>query len=183
MGVTKRFATGVLLALSSVATTVIAAPVDVFGTASPLGGGIFHWDFSVVNNSVPDLLLVTVVDAPLGDPLIDGSLTGPPGFLTNYDGGLGFLDFIADTALFFPLGETSFFSFDSMSGPGVAFTSFEARGIDTFDNPFVGQVNGTQPPVVIPEPGQLTLLAVGLAVIVLCSAVSKLRRTRRAFQK
>jgi len=179
VGVIKRFAaTALLLALSGLGATVFAAPVDVFAVASPLGGGVFHWDFSVINNSVPDLFLVTVVDAPLADPLIDGSLTAPAGFLPNYDGGLGLLDFIADVAIFFPLGETSFFSFDSMSGPGTAFTSFEAFDIQTFPDPvFAGQVNVTQP-VPVPEPGESITLATGLAVLAFWLAVSKVRKAR-----
>jgi hypothetical protein len=132
---------------------------------------VFHWDISVVNNSVPDLFLVSLSDAPLFDPLIDLSLTAPTGFLANYDEGLGFVDFLAATVDSFPIGETSVFSFDSLFGPGAAFTSFQALG-GLPPQGIIGQVQL----VAVPEPNPFSTLAMGLTVLAFWLAVSRARK-------
>jgi hypothetical protein len=141
-----------------------SAVLMVDATVSPLSGGVFHYEFSVINDSLPDLFLVSITDAPLGDPLIGASLVAPAGFLANYDPGLGFLDFIADTTPLFDIGTTSGFAFDSAFSPTDAFSLFEGQTLSGFPVPITGLVNVT---VVdggaVPEPGILSLIAIGLA--------------------
>jgi hypothetical protein len=147
-------ALGVLLAASAVHAALI-----VEATVSPLGGGVFHYEFSVTNNEAEDVAIVSITDAPIGDALIGPSLSTPAGFLGSYDAGLGFVDFLADADIFGVGTTKSGFSFDSESGhaPGV-FSEFEALSI--FGSFFSGQVQATQN--VIPEPSAMALLAVGL---------------------
>lgn len=99
--------------------------VMVHGTATPIPGA-FHYELVVSNTGPEDIVLVSLVDAPLDDPLIDPTLTTPPDFLGLYDSGLGIVDFLEDTDFFGAGTETSGFSFHSLAGPDAFFTSFEA---------------------------------------------------------
>lgn len=152
----------------------IAVPM-LDATVSPIGGGAFHYEFSVTNDTVADLFLVTITDAPLGDPLIAATLTAPAGFLASYDSGLGLLDFIADIALFFPPGITSGFAFDSLSSPAANFGLFDAFSLADFPVPISGQVNIVQVAPVA-EPGIGTLFAIALAGL---TGVRRLNRFAR----
>jgi hypothetical protein len=106
---------------------------------TPLAGS-FRYDVSITNDEVVDLALVTITDAPLADPLIDPTLTTPPGFLGSYDGGLGFVDFIEGATDNFGAGTTvGGFSFESLSDTGVFFTMFSALSVD--GDPFSGSIN------------------------------------------
>jgi hypothetical protein len=125
-------------------------------TVTSPGGGVFHYEFAITNNTLEDVAIVSLVDAPSGDPLIGGSLMTPTGFQASYDSPLGIVDFLADVA--FGIGTTeSGFAFDSTAAPGSGFLrTFEALTVNgTF---LTGRVQG------IPEPGTLTLLVRGLGV-------------------
>lgn len=126
------------------------------GTVTPLAGS-FRYDLSVQNTGPEDYVLVSITDAPLADPLIDPSLSGPAGFLTAYDDGLGFVDFLEDTDLFAAGSVSGPFSFESLAGPGPAFSIFEAytTGLDLT----TGRIQWT----VVPEPAAATaIVALGL---------------------
>jgi len=150
-------ALGIFVASGAVHALIVEA------TVLPLGGGVFHYDFSITNDEAEDVSIVSIVDAPLADPLIDPSLATPAGFLGSYDGGLGFVDFFEDTELF-GVGTTKGpFSFNSMSGPAPGvFSAFEALSI--FGTLYSGDVDVTIVAPVIPEPGTVVLLAVGVSV-------------------
>src|SRR6185503_20563400 len=105
-------ASALILTLCLVAQTV-TAQVNVDAIVTPLIGS-FRYDISVSNNAGEDLALVSIVDAPIGDPLIDPTLVTPAGFLGSYDGGLGFVDFLGDTDLFAAGSTVSGFSFESL---------------------------------------------------------------------
>jgi hypothetical protein len=135
----------------------VEAALIVEATVSSIGGGAFHYDFSITNSGPEDVVLVTL-NAPLGDPLIDPSLVFPAGFFASYDSGLGFVDFLEDTDLFGAGTTKSGFGFDSGSGPSGFFDVFTA--LTTQGDTLIGQVQQN----VIPEPGTVALLALGLGV-------------------
>lgn len=163
----RKSGRAVVLALALVAGLWRAgdasATVMVEATVTPLAGGVFHYDLAVVNASILDLFLVTIVDMPLADPLIDGTLTSPAGFLASYDGGLGFLDLLGDITAEFPLGRTEPFAFDSLAGP-ASFMAFEAFDLAGFPVP---AVTGTLTFIIVDVPEAVTasLFAVGLALL------------------
>jgi len=126
-------------------------------------GGSFHYDISVLNDDpIVGLVDVFISDVPLGDALITASLTGPTGFATSHDTGLGLIDFLADGAGLFPVGLTESFGFDSLSGPAGAFMSFGALNLD--GDLFSGTIN-TRLVRAVPAPGVLTLFALGLGIL------------------
>ncbi len=126
-------------------------------------GGLFHYDVTVLNDDpIPELLLVSISDAPLGDGLIESSLTAPSGFLASYNAGLGLLDFIADTTPIFPSGPTGLFSFDSSAPPDAALTTYEA--IDLSGELFTGTVDSRLVRAVA-APGVPALFTLGLVLL------------------
>lgn len=144
------------------APSVARANLTVDALVTPLGGGVFHYEFSITNINHADLFLVTVTDAPLGDQRISDTLFAPQGFLASYDPGLGLLDFVGDSTPNFPIGKTDGFGFDSTFGPAANFTSFEAFTEANFPDPAAtGQVRATIVQVV-PEPASLLLVTMGL---------------------
>ena len=126
------------------------------GTVTPLTGA-YRYEVSVENTGPEDYVIVSIPDAPLADPRIDPSLAGPAGFLTNYDGGLGFVDFLEDTDIFAAGSVSGPFSFESLAGPGQAFSTFEA--LTTVGGSTTGPIRW----VVVPEPAAATaVVALGL---------------------
>jgi hypothetical protein len=131
----------------------------VEATVTPLVG-TFQYDFSVENTGPDDVVIVSIVDAPLADPLIDPTLVSPAGFFGSYDSGLGIVDFLEDTELFAAGTTTGGFSFQSLSGPSNNFALFEA--LTPLGDFISGSVNHT----IVPEPSSLVVCcALGLAVI------------------
>ncbi|MBI2925170.1 MAG: hypothetical protein HYY24_05640 [Verrucomicrobia bacterium] len=136
----------------------------VEGTVTPLAGS-FEYEFSISNLGPNDYVIVSILNAPLADPLIDPTLVAPVGFLASYDDGLGFVDFLGDTDLFAVGTTVSGFSFESLSGPGTVFTLFEALSV--LGDSFSGSITIT--PAGVPETGSslplasLSLIALGFA--------------------
>ena len=150
-----------MVCLALVAPVVRAAQISVDILVTPLSGGSFRYEVTIGNAGPDDVVLVTLVDAPLGDPLIDPTLIWPPGFLASYDPGLGLVDFLEDTDLFAAGTSVSGFQFDSLAGPDF-FRAFEA--LTVFGDPDSGSTNITLVPV--PEPSTLLLAACSLMLIV-----------------
>jgi len=144
----------ILLTLTALAGlrpfSVQAFTID--GTQQPIAGG-YHYEFTIDNTSGPQEVAIITLDAPLGDPLIGGSLTTPAGFLGNYDGGLGLVDFLGDTSLFSAGSITSGFSFDSAGSPPAFFSTFTA--LDVTGGVLTGTINFTS----VPEAGSTFLPA------------------------
>ncbi len=128
-------------------------------------GSSFHYDVSVLNDDpIDDLLVVSLDDAPLSDPLIGSSLTAPAGFLASYDPGLGIVDLLSDTAGFVAGLTIGPFSFDSTAGPGQAFTRYTALNLngDVFVGNVVSRVVGAGE---VPVPATLALMLGGLGML------------------
>lgn len=152
---TTRSCLATALTASLLPSTTEAA-VLVSGTVRPLGGA-FQYEISIANTGPEDVALVTLTDAPLGDPLIGPSLTAPAGYVASYDGGLGFLDFLGLVSDLLGGTKAGPFQFDSLAGPGTAFGAFES--MDVAGLPTRGTVNLT----VVPEPAiGGTAIALGL---------------------
>ena len=149
--------TSLLASLSALIAPVMShAALFLNGTVTPLTGS-YWYEVSVQNTGPEDYVIVSIPDAPLADPLIDPSLTGPADFLTNYDDGLGYVAFVEDTDLFAAGKLFGPFSFESLAGPGQAFSTFEA--LTTVGDPITGPIQW----VVVPEPAAATVaVALGL---------------------
>ncbi len=166
----KRHALSTYLARLAVAFSVCLAPgvcyatLIVTGTIQPLAAGLFHYEYSITNNAPQDVALVSISNAPLGDITITNTLMAPGGFLASYDPGLGIIDFLEDISLFGSGTTVSGFSFDSAFEPTPdllsAFTALTVNG-DTLAGGIQTQV--------VPEPGTLALLTLGLVALVLAS--------------
>lgn len=161
-GSTLRQATFVALLFGFVQCAHAAVTIEL--TRTPMGG-FFHYDVAITNGEAVDLAIVSILDAPLADPMIGPSLTTPAGFLGSYDGGLGIVDFLPNIDVFLPGTTTSGFSFDSLGTTPDYFRSFGALGVN-------GEVFGDfvlidNPPIApVPEPGQtLLVLALGLGML------------------
>jgi len=152
----------VALAALAVPSAVTAAGLSLNGTVTPPRGSLLY-QLSVFNSGAEDYILVSIVDAPVADPLIGPGLTTPAGFLGSYDSGLGIIDFLADLEIFAAGTEKGVFSFESLSTPGGFFTQVEAYTDQ------LGLVSGDIswtliPGTSVPEPGGglLSILALGL---------------------
>jgi hypothetical protein len=155
-----------ILALALIAQS--AGAVSMSMTVTDLGGS-FRYDVSIHNNETEDLAIVSINDAPLADPLIDPTLVTPAGFLGSYDDGLGFVDFIEGVNNFAAGTTVGGFRFESLTGPGTYFTTFEALSV--FGNLFNGSINVTVNQ--IPETGS-TLRLAGLGFMALALARKRL---------
>lgn len=164
----NSYLVGLVVALGAwLAANVCHATLMVEATVQPLNGGLFHYEYAITNNTPTDVVLVSILDAPINDMTITSTLTAPVGFLANYDPGLGIVDFLEATQRF-DLGTTvSGFRFDSAFGPAPGlFSAFEAFNTDG------DKLTGTIQTQVVPEPGTLALLTLGLGVL----ALSPMRR-------
>ena len=158
-----------LVALALASASALQADVVIDASVTPLGGS-FRYDIAVTNNESEDLAIVSFADAPGADPLIEPSLYVPLGFVASYDGVLGFLDFLSDTAAFPPGVRVGGFRFESLSGPGQFFNTIEALTIN--GNAVGGIVNTT----VVPEGNTIA----GAAVLAGLAAAAVRQRAKRS---
>lgn len=138
------------------------ALVMVDATVFPLGPGGFRWELSIGNTGPDDVVVVSLLGAPLGDPAIGPSLETPAGYLGSYDGVLGFVDFLEDTELF---GAGTMV-------PGFAFVTSEAPAAGVLDRfealSLLGNFeSGDVALTIIPEARTGVLVGLGLAGLVL----------------
>jgi len=160
-----------LVSFSSVAEAVLT----VDATVTPLVGS-FLYEISITNTGPEDIVIVSIVDAPIGDPLIDPSLMFPAGFFASYDGGVGIVDFLEDTSLFAAGTTTSGFSFESSAAPGPGvLSSFEA--LSDVGDFFTGNVQTTVVSVggggSVPEPSTVVAGILGLFAIFAGAGVTR----------
>ncbi len=147
-----------------------SAIVVVDAVVTPLGSS-YRYDVSVTNQEAEDLALVTLVDAPLGDPLISPTLLAPAGFLASYDGGLGLIDLLADSGSFAAGATAGGFQFESTTGPDAGFAFFEALGI--LGTSFSGTIRTT----VVPDAGS-TFAALAISSCALSALLRRRLSTR-----
>ncbi|MBL9139793.1 MAG: hypothetical protein JNK85_28240 [Verrucomicrobiales bacterium] len=162
----------VLLGMAALAVAP-ASPGQVFVEAlvTSLGSSI-RYDITVDNQALEDLAIVSIIDAPSADPLIDDTLAVPSGFLGSYDGGLGFVDFIGDTEVFGAGIQTGGFHFESLVFPGAFFRKFEALGV--FGTLYSGSIRISPESVIVPESGT-TIAAAAMGGLILVHAVRRAR--------
>jgi hypothetical protein len=164
---------GVLCVLTTL--SVARAGLIVTPTVTPVGVS-FHYDYTITNDPPApgeDVVIVDINVLPM-----DATLTNffaPLGFQTVYDAGLGKVSFLPDVGSpdLFGVGTSiSGFGFDSAHAPAPS--TFDA--LTLLGNPVSGP---TQAPIgaVIPEPGTITLLLVGLGALATIKAVQKRKRS------
>jgi hypothetical protein len=150
------------LALLAAPSQPARALVMVDATVFPLDPGGFRWELSIGNPGPDDVVLVSLLGAPLGDPAIGPSLETPAGYLASYDGVLGFVDFLEDTALFGAGTTVGGFAFVTSEAPTAGVLDrFESLSLlGTFES---GDVAIT----IVPEAQTGVLVGLGLAGLVL----------------
>jgi hypothetical protein len=142
-----------VILFAAAASMATAGPVVVNATVTPLGP-LFHYDYSITNNTGDDLLIVDITVPK--DPSLVSGLTAPSGFQAAFDSGLGLVSFLEDSS-FFTASPIEGLAFDSPNSPAAS--SFDATvfnaalGLYTVPGPTVS-------PVVVPEPGYAPVLAV-----------------------
>lgn len=167
----------VLLGLLLLADRVALGSLVVSANVTPLSGS-YRYEFTITNTLLTspddDVVVISIVDAPMGDPLIGPSLETPPGFLALYDSGLGIVDFLEDTSNFAAGTTTSGFRFESLAAPGSGFFS-------TFEAFTVGGdfLTGNVQTQVVPEPGSCLVFGLVLGIGVLGQRMRRARRVAR----
>ncbi len=158
------------MAASLACCAAITAPaqVQVAARVTPLTAG-FRYDLSVKNLGPEEVALVSLLDAPFADILLQMSLIAPPGFMASYDDGLGIVDFLGDTQGFLSGITVEGFSFETAAAPDEFFTRFEA--LDIQGNSAAGMVET----VVLPE---ATTVVGGLALAAVLTAQAWRNRAR-----
>ena len=128
--VTRQLVPWAMAFSALLSTSVCKAALMVEAAVTP-DAPAFHYDLAVINDTPVDVVVVSLIDAPLFDPVIAPSLSAPAGFVTNYDPLLGIVDLIADTAIFGAGFTVDGFAFDSLLGPlDSVFTRFQALTVD-----------------------------------------------------
>jgi hypothetical protein len=156
------------------------ASLLVSDTVTPFGAGSHH-ALTVTNTGPADVVLVSILDAPIADALIDASLTAPDGFLALYDGGLGVIDLVEAAALFAVGTSAGSFTFDSGAPLGAPFfTSFRAFTVagDLLAGTVATRVPGPDG-LVAAALGALMLGAARLGLVRARARVNQARTSRR----
>ncbi len=143
-------------------------------------GGVFQYNATVTNNSMVDLTLVSIVDAPKAEPLIGTSLKAPAGFIALYDSGLGIIDFLEASSVFAAGTTVGGFSFSSATLAGTMFfTKFEALNVD--GGTFLGTITTQVGPggASVPDSAStVTLASFAIAFLALARRLSRSRETQ-----
>lgn len=166
----QRIAAVIALLLGAIGG--VSAQVDVSATYHKIGG-LYQYQFSVVNNSAFDLDFVSVYVPGL--PFDISNLVAPTGFDINSSivGSTGYVNFVQDldentSQSFAPSSTVQFFTFDSTSL--IAPAKIEAQAVNPAGGivTFGGNVTG----LTAPEPATLPLFATVLGTVS-CFAVRR----------
>ena len=152
----------------AVSAQVVATP-----TVTLNGSGLYHYDYTIFNNTPDELLDVSIHVLPVmpGESAVF-NLTAPTGFNAFYtDPGAGLLDYVEDTPGIFAPGATfSGFTYDSFIAPQTSV--FDATRLDLINGGLVSTTDATI--AAVPEPGSMALLGAMSA-----AAGFAMRRRRR----
>jgi hypothetical protein len=131
-------------------------------------GGLYHYDYTVTNDSASDLLFLDIAAPP--DPTAVQNPMAPAGYDISFDSGLGLVSLLEDTDPFFNpqfFGPTpvSGFTYDSPFAPmDTTFTAYT----EDVNNNLVVLASGS----VVPEPG-------AASAYLICGATGALLLRRR----
>lgn len=149
---------------------VVRAQVTAVPTVTMLNADTFHYDYTITNGTLDDLLVVSISVLPGADKVFN--ITAPStDFVASYDFNAGFVNFQDNT----PTGafgngtSLSGFTYDSFIAPQAS--TFDAFRLDLVNGGIIQTTDATV--AAVPEPGSLALLCAGSAVSLLA-----LRRRR-----
>ena len=146
--------------------SAVLAQVPTVTPAVTFSGGLYHYNYSITNNSSNDLFDVSLhVQAGPGIIL---NLSAPVGYQSAYDSGLGLVDFLEDSSTFATGTPVSGFTFDSRLQPGL--NQIDGFTVDSNGNIITNSFTGT---TVVPEPGTFALL--GAAVTAGAMAMRRMK--------
>lgn len=152
---------------------VARAQVTVTPNVTPLGGGVYHYDYTIANATANDLFDVAIHVLPNQQLGVDTvfNVTAPAGFNGTYtDSVLGLVDF-TENGGFFTAAPLSGFTYDSFIAPQASV--YDASQLDLVGGGIVTTTDTTL--AAVPEPGSFALLgSLGVA------AGFAVRRRRRA---
>ena len=155
-----------MLCLGSAALAQAPTVIPAF----TFSGGVYHFNYTVTNNSTNDLFDVSL-HVPTGAGIIF-NLTAPAGYQAAYDSGLGLVDFLEDSSIFATGTPVSGFTFDSRLQPGR--NQIDGLTVDSNGNIITTSFIGT---TVTPEPGTFALLGAAVSV---GAVVMRRRKSRQA---
>ena len=149
--------TCVIVCLGLAAQSAVQAQLMVNLSSTALGGGVYQYEYTVINGTLQELAFLSITDAPSNDPLIGSTLYAPAGYATSYDPNVGmtfgFIDSLPDVS--FAAGSTvSGFGFQSGAAPQGFFDVFFALTVD--GDTVQGRVNR----VSVPDTGSTLGLAI-----------------------
>ena len=142
-------------------------------TVTTLAGGIYHYDYSIMNTGTTDLFDVSIHVHPGANQVF--SVMAPIGFTASYDSGLGLVDFLENTNSFATGQAISGFTYDSSLAPKSS--TFDANFAPTSGG--ITTTSGSTLAATVPEGSSLPLLCSGLGALGVLVFKSKRRREVR----
>ncbi len=145
------------------------AQIPTVAGVSSFSAGLYRYNYTITNNS-PDELVDVTIHVNSAAVL---NLTAPTGYSTNYDAGLGLVDFLENTSVFATGTPVSGFFFDSPLAP-TRFGIFDALTANNVGGSasFSGSTLAPSP-----EPGSLALMG---AAAISSAFLLRRKRSRRA---